>query len=228
VLGITLKSIKRPDFNCGGKELRKEGMYSDGPQNVYNKLNPEPCPLNNSKSFPTATKNKELQYVPIFLPSTTLRKHHSMVHSLKARKQNLVSSTTIESVDITTHVNESDEEGINVVVRRSSLSKSKVRKNFTTSISSAGDILCCSPLNSSDINNCNQIFLKKFEQEVAAKVWHGALGLGVELGTMGEKQRGFIEANNNKVLKCIHEIKGNEIRDEVESIRREHKQSCLK
>jgi hypothetical protein len=57
---------------------------------------------------------------------------------------------------------------------------SNLGKNKSTSISSAGEILCCSSINSSDIRNCNKFFLKKYNYEVASKVWKGAVELGVE------------------------------------------------
>jgi hypothetical protein len=56
--------------------------------------------------------------------------------------------------------------------------------------------------------------LKNFEQEVASKVWKGALALGVEENNMHVSSKG---------VDCIKEIQDNEKRDEVESIKREHK-----
>ncbi|WJX73075.1 hypothetical protein P8452_56896 [Trifolium repens] len=53
-------------------------------------------------------------------------------------------------------------------------------KHGVVSFSSAGDTLGSSSINSSNIRNCNRLFLKNFEQEVASKVWKGALPLGVE------------------------------------------------
>jgi hypothetical protein len=93
------------------------------------------------------------------------------------------------------------------------------------SISSAGDILCCSSLNSTDIKNCNKIFWKKYEQEVASKVWHEALELGVELNEEdGVITRGAV---GSTVEECILKIQENEKRDETERIRREQHQSVL-
>jgi hypothetical protein len=67
--------------------------------------------------------------------------------------------------------------------------------------------------------------LKKFEQEVASKLWSGALVLGVEeTVNLGESSKA-IEQGSGIVVDCIKEIKVNEKRDEVESIKRERQKS---
>jgi hypothetical protein len=58
--------------------------------------------------------------------------------------------------------------------------------------------------------------LKKFEQEVVSKVWHGAVELGVECSSHDDKGERLKEV-------CLKEILDNELRDEEESFKREHK-----
>ncbi|GAU25065.1 hypothetical protein TSUD_257590 [Trifolium subterraneum] len=49
------------------------------------------------------------------------------------------------------------------------------------SVSPAVEVLNCDSISSSDIPNCNKLFIRKHDQEVATKVWKGALKLGVEI-----------------------------------------------
>jgi hypothetical protein len=110
-----------------------------------------------------------------------------------------------------------------VAGRKSPLNGSN--KNVGGSIGLKGNSLCSSSINSSDIRNCNKLFLKKFEQEVASKLWSGALVLGVEeTVNLGESSKA-IEQGSGIVVDCIKEIQVNEKRDEVKSIKREHKKS---
>jgi hypothetical protein len=78
-----------------------------------------------------------------------------------------------------------------------------------------------------DIKNCNTKFWKKYEQEVASKVWHQAVELEVELNEevgVANKSRGI---GGSTVEEYIFEIQENEKRDETERIRREQPQSVL-
>ncbi|GAU49526.1 hypothetical protein TSUD_377390 [Trifolium subterraneum] len=58
----------------------------------------------------------------------------------------------------------------------------------TSSLSSAGEVLCCSSLSSSGFLNCNQRFMEKYDQESAQKLWQGAVVLGVEGEESGERR----------------------------------------
>ncbi|WJX24604.1 hypothetical protein P8452_13691 [Trifolium repens] len=211
--------------NSGGKELRKEGVYSEGPRVVYNKLNSVSGPVNTPKKITSTPKAKELRLISNFLPSNPLRKHQCMARSLNQRKPNSISSSTAQS---SANDDVSKEMAVGVVAKRSKPSLKPKKKNQATSISSAGAVLCCSPLNSSDIRNSNQLILKKYEDEVVSKVWNGALELGVKLGMEGEQSSGNKGVHPKKSEKCIFEIKENEKRDEEERARREHKLPCLK
>jgi hypothetical protein len=105
--------------------------------------------------------------------------------------------------------------------------KSKAEFNRSDSISSAGEILCCSSLSSSDIRYYNKNILKKFEQEVVSKVCKGALELGVDLVSCGSKEG--LESGAVGALKevCLKEIQDNERRDEEARFRREHRKISL-
>jgi hypothetical protein len=65
--------------------------------------------------------------------------------------------------------------------------------------------------------------LKNFEQEVASKVWKGALPLGVEENSVSIDNTKMNMHVSSKGVDCIKKIQDNEKRDEVESIKREHK-----
>ncbi|PNX95639.1 cysteine-rich receptor-like protein kinase, partial [Trifolium pratense] len=65
-------------------------------------------------------------------------------------------------------------------VCRSSPSRYHTGKKSANSLSSAGAVLCCSSINSSDIRNCNNIFVEIYDHDAASKVWQGAVVLGVE------------------------------------------------
>jgi hypothetical protein len=53
-------------------------------------------------------------------------------------------------------------------------------------LSSAGEILCCSSINPSDIRNCNKRVVATFHHDTAKKVWKEATELGV-VGVEGDE-----------------------------------------
>jgi hypothetical protein len=66
------------------------------------------------------------------------------------------------------------------VLRKHPQQLNSLRKHQqSSSLSSAGVILCCSSINSTDIRNCNKRFVANFQQEAAKKVWKEATVLGV-------------------------------------------------
>jgi hypothetical protein len=155
----------------------------------------------------------------IALPSASLRKQQLMHSSLISRNP---TSTTSSSINCSRRDVLGDRVQRNCVQSKVNKGAVQIETN-----ASSGDTLCCSSLNSSDIKNCNKLFWKKYEQEVAAKVWHGALDLGVELN----KADGFFSkahgAFGSTAEDCILEIQENEKRDEVGSFRREQQQFGL-
>jgi hypothetical protein len=199
-------------------------VYSDGPRHVYNKL----VKVQNGASLPShkLTPRKHSGSMVPFLPSASLRNQHRLVQSLSSRKHKSVSSLSSRPSSNSVEegvgcgvVNRKEGDG----VRPSSISVSV--DNSTSSIFSRGDILCCSSINSSDIRNCNKLFLKKHEQEIASKVWQGAVSLGVvENAESGGGSRENVSFGGEENV-CIFEIQNNEKRDEEESIRRERKNS---
>jgi hypothetical protein len=178
-----LDYAQKPNFlmmrESGGKGETKGGVYSDGPRIVYKKLNPDP----KTKTIPLKKKNsltKEPSRVSI-LPSASLRTQHRMAQALgnKSRKAQSVSSSSNVRATF------SDEASGPAQVAPCSDGVTRnppqqLKKISNTSLSSAGEILCCSTINSTDIRNCNNTFLKKLNHEVASKVWKGAVELGVE------------------------------------------------
>jgi hypothetical protein len=110
-----------------------------------------------------------------------------------------------------------------VVGRKTSLDGAG--KVVESSIGPIGNSFSNNSINSSDIRNCNRLFLKNYEQEVASKVWSGALVLGVEETlNLGDSSK-VLEQGNGVVVDCIKEIQFNEKRDEEESIKRERLKS---
>ncbi|MCI00661.1 hypothetical protein A2U01_0021683, partial [Trifolium medium] len=84
-------------------------------------------------------------------------------------------------------------------VQRNSPSRHQPGKKPSTSLSSAGAVLCCSSLNSSDIRNCNKRFIVNYEHDAARKVWQGAIELGVEGEEEEERYVERILINENRV-----------------------------
>jgi hypothetical protein len=135
------------------------------------------------KSTPLKKKNSYSKEVSrtTMLPSASLRTQHRLAQALsnKARKtQSLQSTSNVRPTFSDEATGLVHEESISIGVTRNP--PSKLGKNTSTSISSAGEILCCSSINSSDIRNCSNIFLKKYNHDVADKVWEGAVELGVK------------------------------------------------
>jgi hypothetical protein len=206
-----------------GTGKRKGGVYSDGPRSVYNRLATGPILQPIEKLNPLHKKHKNLIKSSVVLPSSALRKQQQLARSICSRKTNSVSAVSATNFNCSEREGGSSVGGVRrneAAVCNSSEGSSKIIK---FSGSSARNTSGSSSINSSDIRNCNRLFLKKFEQEVASKVWNGALTLGVEAAGVsvdGSKVNGH---GLGEPVDCIKEIKANEKRDEVESIRREHR-----
>jgi hypothetical protein len=65
-------------------------------------------------------------------------------------------------------------------------------------------------------------------QNTNSKVWHGALEFGVECNSIGDKGGVVKGVKSGMEVVCLKEIQENEKRDEVESVRREHKKSVCR
>jgi hypothetical protein len=194
----------------GKGESKKGGVYCNGPRGVYEMLTTNSLPIEISSQNQKLKKRKGKISTSTFPPSASLRRQHQMAKSLSCRNshsRNCVVSASMVSV----HPIEDE-------VERNSTAEVVVERGPKQSRSSSltGGNLCCSSINSSCIRNCNKIFLKKFEQEVVSKVWHGAVELGVECSSHDDKGERLKEV-------CLKEILDNELRDEEESFKREHK-----
>jgi hypothetical protein len=173
----------------------------------------------------TKKKQKSINNSASVLPSASLRKQQQLARSLISRRSYSVSAASVD------RVNSSDGEGgISAEVCSGMLAGRKPllngsSKNVGGSNGLKGNSLCSSSINSSDIRNCNRLFLKKYEQEMASKVWSGALVLRVEETlNLGEGSK-VLEQGSGNVVDCIKEIQVNEKCDEVESIKRERQKS---
>ncbi|GAU23839.1 hypothetical protein TSUD_380010 [Trifolium subterraneum] len=69
-----------------------------------------------------------------------------------------------------------------------------------------GDILCCSSIKSAEIRNCNKKFLNKYEQEVASKVWKGAVELGVGENSLVGRSCMKKGIKGSTMEECIQEL----------------------
>ncbi|GAU32897.1 hypothetical protein TSUD_393180 [Trifolium subterraneum] len=88
-----------------------------------------------------------------------------------------------------------------VVVQRNSPALHLSRKLSTSSVSSAGAVLCCSSINSSNIRNCNKRFIVHHDHLAATRVWKGAVDLGVEGEDIDE--RGWGDTAKRRRLKLL-------------------------
>jgi hypothetical protein len=159
------------------------------------------------------------------LPSSALRKQQQLARSICSRKSNSVSAVSATGT-IGSEGMGGSSVGVckkkEVVCCTSSGGSGKMLKVSNGSVKNTID---SSSINSSDIRNCNRLFLKNYEQEVASKVWNRALTLGVEelaVPVDGSKVNG---RGKGVSVDFIKEIKDNEKRDELESSRREHHKS---
>jgi hypothetical protein len=146
-------------------------------------------------------------------PSASLRWQHLMVKSLSIRNSHSrINAAPVSSVSIHPSVDGVERNSSMEVV----LERGPIQSLQASSSSHFGANICCSSIYSSCIRNCNKIFLKKFDQEVVSKVWHGAVELGVECSSLDDNGVRLKEV-------CLKEISDNELRDVAESNRRVHK-----
>ncbi|GAU24569.1 hypothetical protein TSUD_149100 [Trifolium subterraneum] len=173
----------------GGTREMKCSVYQDGPKVALLRLKNGPSPslsmCPNENFFVSTAKRKTVvpRKTPTSpnLPSRSLRNQYQLAQSLEGRNQSKDSSSRSNS---SCSVNESTQNKVELeTCSRNPMGKHKKLKNSSSSISSAGSVLCCSSLKSVEIKNCNKNFWDKHEKEVASKVWKGVTELGVE----GEK-----------------------------------------
>jgi hypothetical protein len=178
VAGPVLQPVQ--SFNPQGSALLKQGgVYSDGPRSVYLKLNKGHLQYSNNRQ-PTKQFPARVHPIP-----ANIRKQQKLIHNLHLRTSTPCSSqqvakSTFSDPEVDSRQNQIGEER----AHRNPPYRHKPRKQQENSISSAGAVLCCSSLHSSDIRNCNKRFVDNFNHEAAKKVWQGA----TELGVVGDEE----------------------------------------
>jgi hypothetical protein len=201
-LGCVGKPFIQNDTVSGGKGEVQRRIYSDGPRKVFDRLNTRPIDmgppqLNSNLEIPKR-KPRELTEKH-FQPLASLNSNPFYALSLHSHKARSISSQSVEQLSQSPRRAAPALSGDDLVgVERNSSSRFKPNKRSSSSISSAGSILCCSAINSSDIRNCNKVFMKKFELDTANKVWKGATELGVEGDEEEERYVERIVANEKK------------------------------
>jgi hypothetical protein len=170
-------------------ERLKGGVYSDGPRIVYNKLNklgpsvPSTlsCP-NFHSSVPDSIQKKRIHPLP-----AKVRRQNQIIQNCHLRRPNNPLPLA------TNHVSNDGDEATSrrtvsevVGAKRNSPTRHRARAKPVNSLSSAGEVLCCSSIDSLAIRNCNSRFLLNHDTAMAKKVWEGACELGVE----GEEEDG--------------------------------------
>jgi hypothetical protein len=190
----------------GGSKKQQRGVYSDGPKNVFIKLNKGPitsCASPRSVLSPINPTNSRIHPVP-----ANIRKQQKLINNLHLRiPASSSSKSETNPLPLKTGVNSLSTHSAASGVLRIPPSRKKQPLKPTNSLSSAGEILCCSSINSSDIRNCNKRFVDNFNHVAAQKVWKGAVDLGV-VGVEGEDtyvKRILINENNEEEARIQRE-----------------------
>jgi hypothetical protein len=173
-------------LNKGSNSKEKGGVYSDGPRNVYRTLNKGP-------DF-----NKELVQLAPVRNTTTATRVHPIPAGIR-RQQKLIKDlhlsvpSSSSSHAVSTHwlprknlVSSGTNNGLEGVHRKPPHRSKNNKTQQQPSLSSAGEILCCSSINPSDIRNCNKRVVATFHHDTAKKVWKEATELGV-VGVEGDE-----------------------------------------
>jgi hypothetical protein len=201
-----LVQCSEPIIRSGGGKKQLGGVYSDGPRQVYSKLNNGPTLITDSSNqspVPIFSKMGRVHPIP-----AGIRKQQKLINNLHLRTP-ASSSTHAEPTlmfpgkEVSSSAAQHRIEGVTRILPQ----QSKSKKKQESSISSAGEILCCSSLNSSDIRNCNKRFVANFNHQAAQKVWKGATDLGV-VGDEGAEvyvKRILINENKEEEARILRE-----------------------
>ncbi|PNX74096.1 cysteine-rich receptor-like protein kinase [Trifolium pratense] len=192
--GLDLNSSKLNEYGKGGKNEVKGGGNLHGPTAQKNTVatGPRPniqkqnlekgCSANMIHRITAAPKSKK---IPI--PYSSSRKQDQVESSLKIRPINpskplgrSISTSSGKEANVNPPSSARSSAAAMETCDRNPVGRYKPLKKMENSLSSAGSILCCSSLKSSDIRNCNQRFMEEHNNEVATKVWQGVTELGVE------------------------------------------------
>ncbi|GAU51479.1 hypothetical protein TSUD_413680 [Trifolium subterraneum] len=180
-MGCVTKPNRPKDTVNGGEVERGGGVYSDGPRNVYLKLNKSSVHIDTTLlSKGMQVKNSKVVKHVNPIPAA-VRKKQQIINNLNLKVPNpdISLQATISTSSRTGDLSRNSEK-LDEGVVRSSPSRFRRGKNPDNSCSSVGTVLCCSSLNSSDIRNCNKRSVEVYELDKASKVWQEAAELGVE------------------------------------------------
>jgi hypothetical protein len=193
-----------PCINSGGASKQLGGVYSDGPRKVYNQLTNGP-PIISPTIHRVSQASKHQNTTRTHPIPATIRRQQKLI-----KKYNLCPSAPVSSSQSISHTvtpgNEGQSRRDEGVVRNPP-SQSTRKKQQEGSLSSAGEILCCSSINSSDIRNCNARNIDNLNNDAAQKVWRGVLDLGV-VGEEGDEvyvQRILTNENKEEELRIQRE-----------------------
>ncbi|CAJ2635642.1 unnamed protein product [Trifolium pratense] len=178
----------------GGEGHGTRGVYNDGLRNVYIKL---------TKAGAIGNQDAQGKGMTRIHPTPAkVRKHQHTIQNLNLKIPNPdLSLSSFRANPIEDEVSSCRSVFEFNGVTRNPPSQHRSSRKPTSSLSSVGEILCCSSLSSSNFHNCNRRFMEKYDQESAQKLWQGA----TELGVVGE------EVEDTYVEKILN----NEKRDEA-------------
>jgi hypothetical protein len=179
---------------------KQNGGACDGPRNVYIKLNKVSDDNTTPFQFAHAIK-KTLNPRVHPIPAIIRKQQQQLINNLHLRTS---ASSSTQPIPLSSssgmEVDSIGPIGGDVAVHRNPPYRIKPRKQRENSQWSAGGVLCCSSLDSSDIRNCNKRFVAQLNHEAAQKVWNGAIDLGV-VGDEGDEfyvKRILINENSEK------------------------------
>ncbi|CAJ2653124.1 unnamed protein product [Trifolium pratense] len=148
----------------GGEGHRTGGVYSGGPRIVYLKL---------TKVGVIGNKDAKGKGITRIHPTPAkVRKHQYTIQYLNLK----ISNPDLSLFSFRANLTEDKASSCRFVsefngVTRNPPSQHRPSRKPTSSLSSAGEILCCSSLSSSDFRNCNRRFMEKYDQESGQKLW---------------------------------------------------------
>jgi hypothetical protein len=158
-LGRSLKPTKKQGEVEQSLEVRKGGVYSNGPSGVYKLLNNNPPHVASSSFNQCLLSKKGKATFPTIPPSASLRRQQLMAKSLAVRNSHSHST----NVSVTSIHNQSNSrsfrgEAENDPSLVAGVTRGPVEDNQSNSSEAQVSKLGCSSINSTDIRNCNNRF----------------------------------------------------------------------
>jgi hypothetical protein len=207
VRNLTMSDVVGQQAMYGGTGAKRQagGVYSDGPRSVYLKLNKDDSGSKVGKKLHSPSKQKPNRVHP--LPAS-VRKQQHIIQQLKLKiPSSELPSYVSCSIPLEQEVSSRRSDADALGVCRNSPSRHRKGAKSSNSLSSAGTVLCCSSLSSSDIRNCNRRAAENHDLITAQKVWKGAVDLGVEGEDTEEGYiaRILVNKNQEEVAKRLRE-----------------------